>query len=101
MEDYFPITTYRTILIDDINSKTKIKDFQQLSKETVKGIINSNYKKFVDIDFSNFEIFLDGIIELQSKLRTKKILTKKLNNIKSKSPSKAIPVAQKKKVVKI
>lgn len=65
MEDYFPVDTYRNILLTEINKKTKIKDFQQLSKNTAKSIINSNYKNFQDTDYTRFELLLDEIIKLQ------------------------------------
>lgn len=66
MEDYFPIKVYKDILLTQIESKTKIKDFQQLSKDTVKSIIMNNYKKFDDSDFVNFEILLDDLLTQQS-----------------------------------
>ncbi|AXG72963.1 hypothetical protein DVK85_01425 [Flavobacterium arcticum] len=71
MEDYFPIDVYRNILLEDINKKTKIKDFIQLSKDTVKSIINNNYKKFNDADFENFESLLDTFIEKQTAFHSK------------------------------
>lgn len=73
MEDYFPVAKYKKILVDDINSKTKIKDFQQLSKDTAKSIIYSNYKSFDDTDYSNFEVLLDGIIKLRTNLKKPKV----------------------------
>ncbi|MBB6461972.1 ATP-dependent nuclease [Flammeovirga kamogawensis] len=66
MEDYFPLDVYKPILLADIERKSKIKDFQQLTKNTVKNIIESNYRQFNDDAYVKFEILLDSIIEKQT-----------------------------------
>lgn len=66
MEDYFPVNSYKSILIDDINRKSKIKDFHTLSKDSAKDIIKANYLKFNDADYNNFEVLLDEFVRLQT-----------------------------------
>ncbi len=69
MEDYFPLVAYKPILENRIAQMSKIKDFSQLSKDTVKNIIHTSYKNFEDSHYANFELILDEFTRLQTEFK--------------------------------
>lgn len=64
MENYFPVRSYKDLIMNDIISKNS---FKQLSEyQNPKNVINNNYKNFNPIYFSNFAILIQKLIDLQT-----------------------------------
>lgn len=64
MEDYFPVDTYRNIILNDISRKNLFKHLEQYQKP--KSIIEKNYKNFDKQKYVSFKILLNETIKIQN-----------------------------------
>lgn len=64
MEYYFPVTSYKNIIINEFQNKNT---FRQLSEyQQPKSIIQNKYKSFNSIYYSNFAVLLQRLISEQT-----------------------------------
>ena len=70
IEDYFPVESYKTKIIEVINNKDSFKKLQEYRKP--KSIIEDNYKKFEKSYFENFKVFLDKTLEIKDEFHKSK-----------------------------
>lgn len=66
-EDYFPIACYKPHFERKVQEAATFTSLSGLPK--LKGIIENIYDQFDDADYSNFEVLLDKIVQLQKDFR--------------------------------
>lgn len=60
MENYFPVSAYKDIIVESINSKNNYKELSEYQKP--KSVIEKKYQGFSKDDYTGFQILLDELV---------------------------------------
>lgn len=72
MENYFPVDSYKSLILDTINSKNSFKELEEYQKP--KSIIQKKYETFDTSKFENFRVLLDKALQIQTEFHSPEVV---------------------------